>query len=428
MSAARPLSHDEFARRMSGLGFAPEKGAYAVAVSGGADSLALMLLAHTWCGAGGVTFDHGLRKASKGEAEKVHAMLAEKGIAHTTLSASERPPPSNQQEWARDARYAALLDWCQENGIENLLLAHHLDDQAETVLMRLLRGSGVDGLAAMQAVTHPRGAKGPALVRPLLHMPKERLAATVRQAGLTWIEDPANRDEKYLRTRVRDLMEQLKVEGFDAARLARTAGHMARAKEALDRAACRAAQTVLEREVGDSWRLDCKALGELPLDLQYRILRRLLSHYGGARPPRFEKLDRLHAALVEKNFRGQTVHGTLFTPAEGAYVLVSREPVAIGNNIHVKPGETLIWDGRACVRYRRGPGPLMIAPLGKSGQWPDNLAPLAGPLPQAVAAALPAFLDAGEIVAVPDLDYTGKAYDIELSYPDVFGTSPVDGE
>ncbi len=214
------------------------KEAVAVAVSGGPDSLALLVLAtqrfegRTWA----LTVDHGLRDGSAAEAEAVAAICAARGVPQATLRWDGPKPRANLQAAARAARYALMSGWCATYRVPLLLTAHHADDQAETLLMRLARGSGSSGLSAIRAVR----ALTPdvTLVRPLLSVRKAALAAVVAEAGLIPIDDPSNRDARFDRTLVRAALAA--TPWFDPQRLAESAARLADAEAALDWAADRA--------------------------------------------------------------------------------------------------------------------------------------------------------------------------------------------
>lgn len=209
--------------------------ALAVAVSGGPDSLALLLLAH---GAfpgrvRAATVDHGLRPESADEALAVAGLCARLEIPHRILAARVERAGEGLQAAARDARYAALARWMAEEGLGLLLTAHHGDDQAETLLMRLNRGSGVAGLAGVRASGPvPGGGAGLRLCRPLLGWRRRELEAIVAAAGLEAAQDPSNRDESYDRARLRRQMGE--APWLDAAALARSAALLAEAEAALD--------------------------------------------------------------------------------------------------------------------------------------------------------------------------------------------------
>ena len=171
--------------------------ALGLAVSGGGDSLALLLLAHAALPGRvkAATVDHGLRPESADEADRVARYCAELGITHTTLSVSVAR--GNTQEQARKARYAALGDWAEENDLCALATAHQMDDQAETFLMRLNRGSGLAGLSAIRALGSVPSAPV-RLVRPLLRWRRDELAAIVERFGWSAVDDPSNHDDRYL--------------------------------------------------------------------------------------------------------------------------------------------------------------------------------------------------------------------------------------
>jgi tRNA(Ile)-lysidine synthase len=216
-----------------------------VAVSGGPDSMALMSLLSRWAGSDRpcrpslqvATVDHGLRAASAGEAVMVAREAARLGLPHSVLRWKGPKPETGIQEAARRARYTLLASEAQRIGAGCIATAHTMDDQAETVLMRFLRGSGPAGLAGMARQVHRGGITH---WRPLLGLGKARLIATCHMSGLPFIEDPSNSDAAYARTRLRALMTQLAAEGLGAERLARLATRQARANLALDAAARRA--------------------------------------------------------------------------------------------------------------------------------------------------------------------------------------------
>lgn len=181
----------------------------AVAVSGGADSIALALIARAWCATHGkqltaLTVDHGLRAASAAEAAQVAQWMQARGIAHAILAPPALPIP-NLQARARAMRYGALGDWCCAHGASHLLLAHHFDDQAETALLQRHRGSTPPSRAGMALVsTRPQVM----LVRPLLGVRKQHLETYLRVIGQTWIDDPSNRDMRFDRNRLRTTLDE----------------------------------------------------------------------------------------------------------------------------------------------------------------------------------------------------------------------------
>lgn len=230
-AASEAVSAAEAARFASALErLWPEGGRIGLAVSGGPDSLAMLLLAQAAIpGQFEVaTVDHGLRPESAAEAEFVARTCAALGVPHETLRVEVAA--GNLQDEARGARYAALASWAAERGLAALATAHHADDQAETVLMRLNRGSGLAGLAGVRARGTVPGGKL-ALVRPLLDWRREELAAIVARAGLAAVDDPSNADPRFDRARIRAALAA--ADWLDPAAIAQSAAHLAEAEETL---------------------------------------------------------------------------------------------------------------------------------------------------------------------------------------------------
>jgi tRNA(Ile)-lysidine synthase len=236
-----------------------------VAVSGGPDSLALLLLCNAaysgQCLA--ATVDHGLRVESVAEARYVAEICGSLGVAHTTL-APAAPITGSIQSAARSARYALLRRWAEENGIAAILTAHHADDQAETLLMRLNRGAGIGGLAGVRAVNGP-------IFRPLLHWRRQELVEIVKAAGIEPVSDPSNEDDRFDRVRIRKAIAAS--DWLDPVAMARSAAAQAESDTALgwmeDRLfAERAQKTAESLHLADPL--------SLPLELQRRLLIRCI--------------------------------------------------------------------------------------------------------------------------------------------------------
>jgi tRNA(Ile)-lysidine synthase len=249
----------------------------AVAVSGGPDSLALLLLAHA-AFPGRVhaaTVDHRLRPESAVEARFVADIARDLGVPHATLEAqwSSGTPTSGIQEAAREARYAALLLWCADHRIDALLTAHHADDQAETLLMRLGRGSGLPGLAGIRPV-QPFGAAR--LLRPLLGWRTEELRLICREAGLTPIEDPSNTDPRHERSRIRKLLRD--TQALNSEKVAQSAAHMLEAEQAIRWLVDEVLRT---RVTFDAETSTFDAAG-LPREIQRRVLAHLVPEARGS--------------------------------------------------------------------------------------------------------------------------------------------------
>ncbi|GAB1718161.1 MAG: tRNA(Ile)-lysidine synthetase-like protein [Nitrobacter sp.] len=276
--------------------------ALVLAVSGGPDSMALMWLAARWrrglkCGPDliAVTVDHGLRREAAREARNVKQLARSLGISHRTLRWIGKKPATGLPAAAREARYALLFKTARSHGASHVLTAHTLDDQAETVLMRISRGSGIAGLSAMARETSREGA---ALARPLLHVPKSRLIATLGKAGIGYAEDPTNRDVSFTRPRLRALMPALANEGCDARNLARLAWRLARANMALELLVDGAERYLALRDrAAHHSGFQASAFAALSEEIRVRLLLRAIGRVGCEGSVELGKVESLLAAL-----------------------------------------------------------------------------------------------------------------------------------
>ena len=319
-----------------------------LAVSGGPDSTALMILAARWRDSLGtkpklvaVTIDHALRKESKREATSVARLARRLKIAHRTLHWSGRKPTTGLQEAARAARYRLLADAARKAGAAHIVTAHTLDDQAETVLIRMTRGSGVTGLGAMAQLSPlPADETGAiTLVRPLLDVPKSRLIATLHAAKIPYADDPSNRDPRFTRARLRNLMNTLAEEGLDARRLAQLARRLKRAEMAIEAATDRAIGDLRVDLPSGALAFETRRLDELPDEIALRLLGRAVTQVGDEGPVELGKLESLKSALdaVQNNgdarFR-RTLAGAVVT-VKGQQLIVERAPPR-GRNLLTK--------------------------------------------------------------------------------------------
>ncbi|WP_377840475.1 tRNA lysidine(34) synthetase TilS [Bosea sp. UC22_33] len=289
-----------------------------VAVSGGPDSVALLALLAIWAQMPGrpplhaATVDHGLRPESAAEAAAVATLCAELGVGHATLRWDGLKPASGLQAEARRARYALLANEARRRGGATLVTAHTLDDQAETMLMRLAHGSGPSGLVGMRGWSEINGVP---LARPLLGMSKARLVATAEARGLSFVRDPSNRDQRFERVRWREVMPVLAEQGLTAERLRRLAARMERLDEAAaHRAGNVMAEVVLPNEVVESrLRLNFSALIIEPEEIVLRVLGLALDAAmpGSGEYGRLERLEACGAALIQAARAGLALRRTL---------------------------------------------------------------------------------------------------------------------
>ena len=407
------VSGAEFAGAMDRIGRFEPMPRLAVAVSGGADSLALCLLAQEWAhGRGGevlaLTVDHGLRPEAGAEAEAVGLRLAGQGIRHAVLRWEGPKPSTGIQEAARAARYRLLLDRCRAEGVLHLLLGHHRDDQAETVLMRLSRGSGVDGLAGMAAVREVGACR---LVRPLLGVPRARIEATLAARGQPWLDDPSNRSDRFARARLRHAAAALGREGLTSGRLADTARRCGHARAALDLAGADLLGEAAEIHPEGFVLLDPAPLRAAPAEVALRALAGGLRVVGAAPlPVRRERLERLYGALDEVvdpqggRGRGRTLGGCRVVPWRGRILLARETGVATGR-VPLVAGQAALWDRRFVVRLSAdAPAGLVVARLGRAG-WlalaADRRDDVRRRMPRPVVEGLPALWCADRLAALP---------------------------
>jgi tRNA(Ile)-lysidine synthase len=297
----------------------------AVAVSGGGDSVALMLLLGRWAKVAKIALpvvlvvDHGLRKGAAEDARKVVHFAAAAGLKAHILRWRGTKPTSDIESAARDARYRLMGAWCRKHSARGLYLAHTLEDQAETFLLRLARGSGIDGLSAMKSVAPLplRESEGVLLVRPLLGIARARLREFLAAQGHTWIEDPMNADPRFARVRIRAAWPTFEGIGLSPARIAAAASHLARAREALDRDTRELLADGCRFEGGVAL-LDASRLISAPREVGLRTLARVLMEVSANDyRPRFERMQRLFTRICAGELRsGCTLHGCRIAPAK----------------------------------------------------------------------------------------------------------------
>ena len=284
-----------------------------LAVSGGPDSLAMLVLAvHAFRErVEAATVDHRLRAESADEAAMVAQVCADLGVPHAILTISVAPS-GNTQANARAARYRALGDWAHDRGLPAVATAHHSDDLAETLLMRLNRGAGLKGLAAMRAARPIRMAQDSMLVRPLLGWRRSELSSVCAKAGLTPAQDPSNEEERYERARIRAAMAEK--DWLNPAHLAQSAAHLRGAFEALEHFADAEIRSRVEQDEASA--LYRPSPDPFPRAIRYRVIERLIEALGTARSaPRGAEIERLLAALESGG--GGTLGGLQFRARQG---------------------------------------------------------------------------------------------------------------
>ncbi|MCY3879909.1 MAG: tRNA lysidine(34) synthetase TilS [Rhodobacteraceae bacterium] len=353
--------HHSFANSLREISAAQSVKRVAAAVSGGSDSMALLCLLSGWCRRSevelaAVSVDHGIRPAARNECDLVAGLARKLGHEHRILR-WQPVDGGNLQNEARRGRYRLIAGWAREAGIEAVLLGHTMDDQAETLLLNLARGSGVDGLAAMPSAIERDGMLW---LRPLLTFRRHALRKFLCDRGVSWVEDPSNDDDRFDRVKLRRMIPELASLGMSVERLSATAGRMQLARQALEQATEEAARhcaclTELGevRFSGELWSLST----ELRLRLVSDALRAVsVSTY---RP----RLHSLVNALESARLRVVTLSGCMMLPMPGNGMLVMREHAACGPPVSADA----LWDKRWLLDAPGIPDGSMIAALGKAG-------------------------------------------------------------
>ncbi len=433
-SLAEPIRPDEldglFAPLLDVGRPVPLAPAVALAVSGGSDSTALMVLFAEWLRGAGrepsqhtvLTVDHGLREQSAAEAQGVAAQAHGLGYRHATL-VWHGAPHAGVQAAARAARYRLMGAYMRAHGIALLLTAHTREDQAETLLMRLARGSGLDGLTAMAPVTdlaevaadHALEPAELALARPLLGLPKARLVATLEARGITWVEDPSNQSPAHERSRLRAAKAQLDALGLTDAMLALSAGRLRRARAAIEEAVaqfCRESHGAVHVDPCGYVTVDRGRLQRVEAEIALRVLGRAIAAAGGSdQPVPLAKLEAIVEALRSADPAG-TAKWTLaraMITAKGGAIIIEREP---GREplprLTMAAGEKELWDGRFRVGISPdfAGGPVEVSALGsaEAGRLLRQDAD-ASHVPAGIAAMVPCFRRGDRLIAVPPLNH-----------------------
>jgi tRNA(Ile)-lysidine synthase len=310
-----------------------------LAVSGGPDSLALMLLAHQFAEATGqhdrfivYSVDHGLRAEAVAEAAFVVGEAEKLGLTARALHWEGNKPATGIQEAARLARYRLISDAMAKDGAEVLLTAHHLGDQAETVLMRLAHGSGPEGLRGMDYFAEIGDLK---IIRPLLGIDPKDLRAVIDAAGIVPVTDPSNSDADYERVRWRQALPMLAELGLDAKRIATFAERMRDADRALESLASRALAEVAERQpAGDQIVIDRQRFMTVPRAVAVRVVQKALTLVGGSQKP--------HALAAVEGLTDRLILGPVRATLHGCIVRSDRETIRIAKE-----------PGRAAAAARR---------------------------------------------------------------------------
>ncbi len=378
----------------------------ALAVSGGPDSTALMWLAAQWVKEQGakeqagsvclhvLSIDHGLRDGALADAEQVCRWAKALDLPCEVLRWHHDGPVSGIQEKARAGRYQLMADWCRDNGFEAVVTAHQREDQAETMLMRLARGSGVDGLSAMAERSEIFGLT---VYRPLLDISRDTLRVVLENAGHDWLEDPANRNEKFERVRLRNAMSamtEIEQVGIDHQALALSAKRLGRARSALETMTDRFMSKAVTVFNTGHCEIDRSMLEGQPDEIALRALGRLIIWASGTQiTVSMAKLERLLAALDNDGTDRHTL--------AGAQIAARKNTIIIGREFGRVEGElqkqVQTWDNRFTFSHPRDVRPYGLFIDNDTRHRPSEL-------PHFVTCSLPVFCLPEGKITVPHLD------------------------
>ncbi len=342
-----------------------------LAVSGGGDSMAMLWLIAPRARELGIevavaTVDHGLRAESADEARWVGEVCEGLGLPHRVLRWDGWDGRGNLQAEARNARHGLLAAWARGAALDAILLGHTHDDQAETFVMRLARGSGVDGLAPIRAAWRDGDVRW---LRPLLDLRRGDLREFLRRNGRPWIEDPSNEDGRFARVRARAALAALEPLGIGVERIGTTAVRMGWASEALARYAAEAAESAAVARGGEV-RLDVDLLIQLPYETQMRLTSAAIRWVSST--PYRPRLGALQQAMAGAVLGRRTLQGAILGPhakpggrSHGpGWIVVTREPRAA--SLAPAASTDALWDGRWRLYGPHAPG-LTVRMLGEGG-------------------------------------------------------------
>ncbi|MEC8404159.1 MAG: tRNA lysidine(34) synthetase TilS [Pseudomonadota bacterium] len=324
----------------------------ALAVSGGRDSMALMCLVYRWKAHLAlnieievITVNHNLRKAAEDECRFVQKIAKDYGFRHKVLIWEHEYIETSIQEKARNARYQLMLDYAREENIDTILTAHTSDDNIETFIMRLAKGSGLDGLKSINEIRHADGIQ---IERPLLSLSRSLTTEILRSTGNEWVDDPTNEDERFERVKIRNNISSLSSFNISSGNLTKTIQRLTRAHESISFFTNLVSQELVElSELGHA-DVNFDKLRNYPKEIILRVLAKALTDINGGTV----SLSSLEAVFTEltKTERCKTLNGCQIIPQKNKYVIV-RENRGI-SPAEIKINERISWDGRFDVHLK----------------------------------------------------------------------------
>ena len=394
---------------------------FAIAVSGGSDSLALSILAKLYsleqCSYfATLIIDHRLRKESAHEAKQTYKNLKKNNIKGEILTYSGSKFTSNIQKKARDLRYDLFQKYCKKNKIRFLILAHHQDDLIENFYIRLIRGSGIKGLTSLQNVSELN--KDFYILRPLLYFKKEELLNLTKKIYSTWIEDPSNLNEKFLRVRIRKMQSKLQKEGFDPKRVLKTIENLNTAKNSLDFYISKSEKKYLIFYKEGYATLKSTIFKNEAPEVIFRVIIKAIHFVSGEYyPPRSDSLKILIKNFLSKKFKSSTLGGCLIEKNSNT-ISFFREDRNLTSETLDKIKQTKNWDDRFLV-YKNfdNKQKFIVKKLGNSGidyLRKNKFISSLDKIPVQAKKTLPSFWNhKGELMFVPFINFKNRKYNIK---------------
>jgi tRNA(Ile)-lysidine synthase len=394
---------------------------FAIAVSGGSDSLALSTLAKLYSLENGNDFvsliiDHKLRKESAEEAKQTYKSLTQKKIKAKILTYQGEKFSSNIQKKARDLRYDLFEKYCAKRKIKFLILAHHQDDLIENFYIRLIRGSGIKGLTSLQNIFEYN--KNFYLLRPLLNFNKQELLNVTKKSYSSWIEDPSNKNDKFLRVRIRKMQSKLQKEGFDPKRIIKTIENLNTAKDSLEFYIFKSEKKYLKFFKEGYATLKSSIFNNEAQEVIFRVIIKAIHYVSGEYyPPRSDSLKSLMKNLSVKTFKSSTLGGCLIEKNKNI-ISFYREDRNVAVETLNKTKQKTNWDDRFLVNKNfNNQQQFVVKKLGNHGieyLRKNKFNDYGNKIPVQAKKTLPSFWNnQGQLLFVPFVNFKNKKYNIK---------------
>lgn len=352
-----------------------EDNSVAVAVSGGIDSMSLVLSMNEYSKKNNLkitalTVDHKLRKESTEEAEYVSNICKKFNIEHHILTWDEEKPKTNIEAIAREKRYNLISNFCEKNKIKYLITAHHLEDQAETFFIRLFRGSGIDGLSSMSEISNLFGLT---IIRPFLNLHKSDLKNFLIENNIKWVEDKSNSDEKFLRNKIRNFLNTFENKQQITERINFAIQEIVKCKKNIENELEEVEKNILDFSSFGICLIYRENLISIEEDLALRLLAKTsMKISGNIYKPRLEKLKRLFSEIKNNSNIKYTFYGCIFQKYDKDKIVVYREYNAICEDIKLEYNKTIIWDNKFKITLTKNIDNIYVSHV-KEGEFNEVL-------------------------------------------------------